>query len=129
MRKKGKKNKDIASFLGVSTQHASTIWQKHKKGGQKAVALDMRGRRHGETRTLSKDREREVKNLIIDKTPDQLKFPLALWTRKAVEELIRRRYKIHMPIRTVGEYLYRWGFTFLKPVKEAREQKPEAVEP
>jgi transposase len=88
----------------------------------------MRGRRHGEKRTLSKDREQEVKNLIIDKTPDQLKFPFALWTRKAVQDLIRRRYRIHMPIRTVGQYLYRWGFAPQKPVKKAREQKPEAVE-
>ena len=33
-----------------------------------------------------------------------------------------------MPIRTVGKYLSRWGFTPQKPVKRAREQKPEAIE-
>jgi transposase len=33
-----------------------------------------------------------------------------------------------MPIRTVGMYLSRWGFTPQKPVKKAREQKPEAME-
>lgn len=32
-----------------------------------------------------------------------------------------------MPVRTVGEYLKRWGFTPQKPIKVAYEQKPEAV--
>ena len=32
-----------------------------------------------------------------------------------------------MPIRTIGEYLKRWGFTPQKPLKRAYEQNPEAV--
>jgi hypothetical protein len=46
------------------------------------------------------DQEREIQRLIIDKTPDQLKFPFALWTRKAVQELIKRRYAIDMPVNS-----------------------------
>jgi transposase len=127
LRKQGRKNKDIAVFLGISAQHASTIWQKYLKGGKNAVALGVRGRRHGEKRTLTEEQEREVTRLIIDKTPDQLRFPFALWTRKAVQELIQRKYRITMPIRTIGEYLSRWGFTPQKPVKRAKEQNTEAV--
>jgi transposase len=56
-----------------------------------------------------------------------LRFPFALWTRKAVQELIQRKYGTVMPIRTVGEYLSRWGFTPQKPVKRAKEQNTEAV--
>lgn len=33
-----------------------------------------------------------------------------------------------MPIRTVGEYLKRWGFTPQKPMKRAYEQNPKAVQ-
>ena len=32
-----------------------------------------------------------------------------------------------MPIRTVGHYLKRWGFTPQKPIRRAYEQRPEAV--
>ena len=32
-----------------------------------------------------------------------------------------------MPVRTVGEYLKRWGFTPQRPVKRACEQNPRAV--
>jgi len=59
--------------------------------------------------------------------PDQMKMPFALWTRDAVRLLIKRLYKVDMPIRTVGEYLHRWGLTTQKPVKRANEQNTEAV--
>ena len=50
-----------------------------------------------------------------------------MWTRKAVNELIKQETGITMPIRTVGEYLKRWGFTPQKPVRRAYEQNPKAV--
>jgi transposase len=128
LRKQGLPNKTVAQGVSISVYHASRIWQSYKKGGSKAIEPGTRGRRHKEKRTLTEDQEREIQRLIVDKTPDQLKFPFALWTRKAVQELILRRYTIDMPIRTVGMYLSRWGFTPQKPVKKAREQKPEAVE-
>ncbi len=40
--------------------------------------------------------------MIVDKTPEQLKMPFALWTRKAVQELIDRTHGVKMPIRSVG---------------------------
>ena len=128
LRKQGLSNKTVAQGVGISVYHASRIWQSYLKGGSKAIEPGTRGRRHREKRTLTEEQEREIKNLIIDKTPDQLKFPFALWTRKAVQELIKRRYTIDMPIRTVGMYLARWGFTPQKPVKKAREQNPEAMD-
>lgn len=128
LRKQGKKNKDVAEFLGISCQHASTLWQKYMRGGRKEIVLGKRGRRHGEQRTLTEEQERHIQKLIVDKTPDQLKFPFALWTRDAVRELIGKEHTVIMPIRTVGEYLKRWGFTPQKPVKRAREQNPKAVE-
>ena len=33
-----------------------------------------------------------------------------------------------MPIRTVGDYLKRWGFTVQRPMKQAMNQKPEQVQ-
>ncbi len=64
----------------------------------------------------------------MEKTPDQFKLVFALWTRQAVQELIRIRFKIRMPIRTVGEYLNRWRFTPQKPLKRAYEQRPSEVQ-
>jgi transposase len=56
-----------------------------------------------------------------------MKLPFALWTRVAVQQLVKQLYSIQMPIRTVGEYLKRWGFTPQKPLTRAYEKNPKAV--
>ena len=128
LRKQGKANKDVAEYLGMNPQQCSRIFQKYERGGKNEILLRIRGRRHGEKRNLTEEQERHIQKLIVDKPPDQLKFPFALWTREAVRQLIGRQYGIDMPIRTVGEYLKRWGFTPQKPIKRAKEQNPAAVE-
>ena len=128
LRKRDLQNKVVAEGLGISVGRASKIWQSYKKEGSKAIKLGRRGRRTGEQRTLSSDQESELRKALIDKTPDQLKLPFALWTRDAVKLLIRQLFSIDMPIRTVGEYLKRWGFTPQKPVKRAYEQSSQAVQ-
>lgn len=127
LRKQGVKNAVVAAGLGISVSSASTIWQSYKREGSKAIKLGKRGRRHGEQRTLSAVQESELRKALIDKMPDQMKLPFALWTRDAVKLLIRQSFGIEMPIRTVGEYLKRWSFTPQKPVKRAYEQSSQAV--
>jgi transposase len=78
--------------------------------------------------SLSPQEAEHIRAIITDRCPDQLKLPFALWTRQAVVELIRNEFGFDMPIRTVGEYLKRWGFTPQKPLKRAYERCPKAVE-
>ena len=126
-RKRGMSNKTTAETIGISEQQASTIWQIFLRDGQKALILKTRGRRHGEKRKLTAEQETAVQKLLIDKTPDQLKLPFALWTRTAIRLVIRERFTIDMPLRTITDYLKRWGFTPQKPVKRAYEQNPKKI--
>lgn len=128
LRKSGRKHKEIAEIVGV---HLGTVckWCKiYEREGHKGVRIEKRGRKAGSHRTLTSEQEKEIQKLIQDKVPDQLKLPFALWTRIAVQQLIKRIYAIDMPIRTVGEYLRRWGFTPQKPLRRAYEQNPKAVQ-
>ena len=59
--------------------------------------------------------------------PYQLKLSFALWTRRAIQTFIKEQNKIKLPIRSVGNYLERWGFTPQKPLKRAYEQSPKLV--
>lgn len=127
LRKAGRPHEEISEIVGVTKSHCSRIWTRYQKGGAKAVAKGKRGRRQGEQRNLSTEQEAEIKRLIIDKAPNQLKLSFALWTRDAVRHLIEQRCGLSMPIRTVGEYLKRWGFTPQKPIKWAKEQSTPAV--
>lgn len=66
--------------------------------------------------------------MIVDKMPEQLKLDFALWTRKAVKELVEQEFSIVLAITTMGDYLRKWGFTLQKPKKMAYEQCPKKVQ-
>lgn len=127
-RRRGMKYKDIGEVVGITGPYACKIFKRYERKGAGAIAKKQRGRRPGEQLTLQEEQATAIQKIIIDKTPDQLKMPFALWTRQAVQQLIKQQHKITMPIRTVGEYLKRWGFTPQKPAKRAYEQSPKAVE-
>jgi transposase len=127
LRKKGMSNQLAAETVGLSACRTSTLWQLYKKDGWEAIKPKRRGRRHGDKRRLSAQQEKELQSLLVDKNPEQLKLPFALWTRDAVRLAIRNLYGIELPLRTITDYLKRWGFTPQKPAKRAYEQNPKAV--
>jgi len=117
----------IGETLGVSAAAVRGWWRRYERGGLDGLVAQKRGRREGTQRTLTPAQERTVRTLVADKTPDQLKMPFALWTRAAIGALIQAKFGIRMPVRTIGHYLKRWGFTPQKPLKRAYEQRPEAI--
>ena len=128
MRKNKKPVEEIAEATGLSVNIVYITLRKYKAGGLAALKPKTRGRKHGQKRTLSASQEADIKKTIVDKNPDQLKMKCCLWDRKAVQQLIKDRYGIEMPVRTVGDYLQRWGFTVQRPMKQAMNQKPEQVQ-
>jgi transposase len=128
LRKSGKSLKEISEIVGIHLTNVCKIFKAYEKDGPNAIKAKKRGRKQGSCRTLAPEQEKRLKKAITDNTPDQLKFPFALWTRMAVKELINQLFSIDMPIRTVGEYLIRWGFTPQKPLRRAYEQNPKAVQ-
>ena len=65
--------------------------------------------------------------MIRDRTPDQLKFPFALWTREAVRELIKKLFGVDYSLNMVSVLLADWGFTPQKPVVRSLERNDEAI--
>lgn len=119
--------KEISLLLGIRTGTVSDWVKLYKQYGIKGLKEVKRGRKRGYGKLLSETQEKEVQRMIIDKMPDQLKLPYALWTRKAIRDLIKKIYKIDIAIRTMGDYLRSWGFTPQKPKKKAYEQNAKSV--
>lgn len=126
--KKGITQREVADIIGCHFNTVNTWWKKYNEEGGLAIKSKQRGRKTGEFRLLNADQEKFIQKAIIDKMPDQLKLSYALWTRKAVQALISREFKIEIAINTVGLYLNSWGFTPQKPKKQAYEQNPKAVD-
>jgi len=118
---------DIAAIPGVREETVSRWCSRYHRGGREALPGDRTGRPVGSGRLLDGGQEQGIRQAIETKTPQEWEIPSALWTRQAVRELIHQRVGRRLPIRTVGEYLRRWGYTPQKPVRRAYKQDPKAV--
>lgn len=119
--------KDAAEQCSMSRHAANRAWQLYKRNGWGALDTRRTGRPEGSGQLLTDEQQRETQRLISDKMPDQLKLPYALWSRKAVRQLIQERYGVQLAARTMTEYMRRWGFSAQKPMRRAMEQRPAEV--
>ena len=114
-------------MVGVQRQTVNIWLQRYRAQGEDGV-LD--GRRVSPRRgkgLLTAEEAGKIQGWIADKTPDQLKLPFALWTSRAVRDLIALRFGKTLGLSTVQLYLQRWGMTPQKPLARARERQPAAV--
>jgi transposase len=114
--------------VGVHRQTVNIWLKRHRAQGEDGV-LD--GRRVSPRRgkgLLTEAEARQVRNWIAEETPDQLQLPFALWTSRAVRELIARRFGKRLGLSTVRLYLQRWGMTPQKPLARAKERSPAAIQ-
>src|SRR5699024_3157762 len=125
--KRGVNKRQISRDVGLSYTGTCRVIDRFEAGGMTALAPRKRGRREGTKRRLEPQQEAAIQTLICDKRPEQLKMEFALWSRIAVRQLILDEYGIDVPVRTVGKYLKRWGFTPQKPIQRAYEQSPAKV--
>ena len=117
--KKHKKHHEIADITGISKPAVDKIACAYKKEGTACLKEKKRGRKLGEQRQLTPEQEKEIRGILIDKAPNQLKMHFMLWTRAAVCQLIKDKYDITITLRNMSEYLKRWGMTCQRPTRKA----------
>jgi len=126
--KSGKKQKEVALLYGIRTATVSEWVKSYKLLGNKGLRDKVRGVKSEDKKLLSKHQEKSIQKMITDVMPDQLKLPYALWTRKAVKELVERELGVVLAVNTMGDYLRSWGFSPQKPKKKAYEQCSKKVQ-
>src|SRR5512144_412896 len=118
---------EVAELLGLARETVSRWWSAYADRGAEALPGDRTGRPVGSGRTLNDGQAARLRSILVGKQPEEVGIPSPLWTRQAVRDLIRNEYGIDMPVRAVGEYLRRWGFTPKVPRRHSRDQDPEEV--
>jgi transposase len=118
-------HQEAADIFELSKSAVYKIWTRYCQKGSKGMVSKKRGVQGG--KKINGKQSAEIRMLIKDKLPDQLKLSFGLWTREAVQQLILDRFGIEISRWQVGRYLKSWGYTPQKPISKAFEQKPEKV--
>jgi transposase len=119
---------ELGELLGVCHETISRWWTSYRAEGLDSLPGGRTGRPLGSARSLSDAQAEHIQGLIDEHSPASLGIAHALWTRRAVRDLIRKEYAIDLAERTVGHYLQRWGYTSKKPARRSRKQDPDEVE-
>jgi transposase len=126
--REGMTQAQAALAVGVHRQTVSIWLKRNRERGEDGI-LDGRrvSPRRGEG-LLTAEGAEKVRGWLAGQTPDGLGLPFALWTSRAVRELIERRLGKRLGLSTVRLYLQRWGMTPQKPLVRAKERSPAAIE-
>ncbi len=127
LRQQGKPVGEIADYLGVNRSVIGKWWRQYNAQGEEALVQQRRGRQPGSGQRLSEAQQEQLRYSIQTGHPEDYGIESALWTRRAVQSLMAKQCDIQMPVRTVGDYLKRWGYSPQRPLKRAYEQDPDAV--
>jgi transposase len=127
LKKQGKSTQEIETIIGAKPRLIQLTWKNYYEKGIAGIKPHKTGRPKGSNRKLNKEQEHGIQNIIIDKTPEQLKLKGFLWDRKGIRDLIWQKYKIKIPLSTLGYYLSRWGFSAQRPVIRNYKQNPKEI--
>jgi transposase len=120
----GETHVDVAAGIGVAREVVSKWVALQRSGGWDALR---RKPAPGATPKLTKRQLQWLLRTISTKTPEQLQFPFALWTREIVRALIKQRWSITLGLSSITRILRRLGLTPQKPMARAIERDPAAV--
>ena len=114
----------VAKALGINRTTIYVWLAKYREGGwHKLRAKPIPGR----PSKLSGRALKWIYQTVVSKSPMQLKFEYALWTREMVAHLIHERYKVRLSPVSVGRLLAQMGITCQRPIHQALQRNRTLV--
>lgn len=124
----GTKAYTAAKLLHLNPACVHKLFTRFKTEGRAAIFEQKRGPTSSVRQILSNEEKGELAHAITKSSPHQLLFDFALWSSKAVVSFVNKKFHKKMCLRTARRYLQKMGFTYQCPIRQAREQNPQAVQ-
>jgi len=121
----GKTPTEVARANGLGTNRVFEWQARYRTGGWDALK-SRKGT--GRPKKLNGKQLKWIYDTITQKSPLQLKFEFALWTRAMIRTLIRKKFGVSLSLASVGRLRAQLGVTCQKPLSKAFEQNPTLVE-
>src|SRR5215470_12320258 len=120
----GESPEDVARVLGISRSTIYNWLAQYRRGGWGALdAKPLSGR----PPKLDGKKLKWIYDAVT-KSPLQMKFEYALWTREMVAVLIKRKFNITLSLASVGRLLAQLGITCQRPLRRALERDEALVQ-
>src|SRR5271170_6489323 len=115
----------VADVLGINRSTIYGWLAQYRRGGWGALkAKPLFGR----PPKLDGKKLKWIYDTVTQKSPLQLKFSFALWTREMVATLIKDKFNISLSLVSVGRLLAQLGITCQKPLHRALERDEALVQ-
>ena len=128
LRQQGKKHKEIADILNIGERSVANIISDYNHKGDAIFQEKIRGRKIGEKRTLTPLQEDEIQKIMKAHRPEEEGIASSLWGRPAVHQLLKQKFNIDMPVRSITNYLKRWRMSLQRPTRKNYKQDKAKVE-
>jgi transposase len=117
---------EVAEVCECSYSHVKGTWCAYRKKGITGIKAVKMGRPVN-TGKLTEEQQAEIRKIVIDKCPNQLKLKGFLWDREQAVALIKQKYGIVLTVQAMSQYFKKWGMTAQRPRKQNYKQQPEEV--
>lgn len=121
----GERPDDVARIIGVGRTAVYRWLADYRHGGWGALKA-----KHipGRPPKLNAKKLQWVYQTVTQKSPLQLKFAFALWTREMVAKVIKDKFGVKLSANSVGRLLAQLGITCQKPLHRALERDEALVQ-
>ena len=125
--KEGITQSRAGKLFGFTAASMSKYIKEYKLYGEASFAYKQRGVPPLTNRYLSEEQSKELVDILLKNTPDEIGLEKTLWNSKVIQHFIEIKFSIKYSDRGIRNLMKKLGFSSQKPIKRAYQQSKDKV--